>query len=152
MQIFSGYAAETAAWGNGESFCFTEYNFTAMRVEIQQPVRIKRRQDEYIGLCGKISATVEIRTVQPAVLGQTWRAAFASVCFCRRNRSLHGADGRTDAWECDLVLSAGVFESVSVFCGDWDDRYGVDGRGTENHAGRFSGKPYVGAAGAGKAG
>ena len=64
MQIFSGYAAETAAWGNGESFCFTEYNFTAMRVEIQQPVRIKRRQDEYIGLCGKISATVEIRTVQ----------------------------------------------------------------------------------------
>lgn len=81
MQIFSGYAAETAAWGNGESFCFTEYNFTAMRVEIQQPVRIKRRQDEYIGLCGKISATVEIRTVQPAVLGQAWRAAFASVCF-----------------------------------------------------------------------
>ena len=56
------------------------------------------------------------------------------------------------AWECDLVLSAGVFESVSVFCGDWDDRYGVDGRGTENHAGGFSGKPYVGAAGAGKAG
>ena len=44
------------------------------------------------------------------------------------------------------------FESVSVFCGDWDDRYGVDGRGTENHAGGFSGKPYVGAAGAGKAG
>jgi len=112
MQIFSGYAAETAAWGNGESFCFTEYNFTAMRVEIQQPVRIKRRQDEYIGLCGKISATVEIRTVQPAVLGQTWRAAFASVCFCRRNRSLHGADGRTDAWECDLFLSLYLYFAV----------------------------------------
>ena len=37
-------------------------------------------------------------------------------------------------------LSAGVFESVSVFCGDWDDRCGVDGRGTENHAGGFSGE------------
>ena len=52
-----------------------------MRVEIQQPVRIKRRQDEYIGLCGKISATVEIRTVQPAVLGQTWRAALLLSVF-----------------------------------------------------------------------
>ena len=29
---------------------------------------------------------------------------------------------------------------------------GACGRGTENHAGGFSGKPYVGAAGAGKAG
>ena len=92
-RFFPGMRLKRLLGGNGESFCFTEYNFTAMRVEIQQPVRIKRRQDEYIGLCGKISATVEIRTVQPAVLGQTWRAAFASVCFCRRNRSLHGADG-----------------------------------------------------------
>ena len=32
-----------------------------MRVEIQQPVRIKRRQDEHIGLCGKISATEELK-------------------------------------------------------------------------------------------
>ena len=64
MQIFSGYAAETAAWGNGESFCFTEYNFTAMRVEIQQPVRIKRADlTEWKGVVSRIATRSKTCTI-----------------------------------------------------------------------------------------